>query len=117
MPRKRRPILAAYSDCIRVMEAALTSRGARIQFPDRAAAFTFRHRCYRARSILYVAATESAPPGVIPHTQFDDIFITITEANELLFQLRSLQALPAMEDLDGNPLIKVPDFPEFKLDE
>lgn len=102
---------AAYLDCFQIMEQALSARGIRVEFPDRKRATVFRHRCYKGRALLYRLSERTAPAGVLPFTQFDDIVIRFeSDAKEggsdsaLLFQLRSAQELPAVTDLDGNPL-------------
>lgn len=116
---------AVYRDCFKVMEQALAVGGIRVEFPDRKRATVFRHRCYKGRSMLYRASAKTVPAGVLPFTQFDDILIRFESDVKpngsdqvLVFQLRSKQELPAITDLEGNPLpeVAMPDFTSLKIE-
>lgn len=117
---------SAYQDCYRIMEQAIKVGGLRVEFPDKARATVFRHRCYKGRALLYRASKATVPVGVIPSTQFDDIVIRfesdvspIGKDNVLIYQLRSRQELPLITDLDGNPIQPdepLPNFTDLKLD-
>lgn len=120
----RRPNLAPYVDCTSIMETAIHAGGARIVFQTKGKAINFRQRCYRARKLLADSVAEIVPPGVMPTTQFDDLYIqlesdTAPEGSPmvLLFKLHSKRAKPALTDLDGNPIqeIEEPDFPDIKF--
>jgi hypothetical protein len=85
----------AFNDCYAVMDQMLRGNGGRATFPDSKGATVFRHRCYRARNILFKAAERGLRPGQIPSTPYDDLYILHEPgAVELVFKLRSRDALP-----------------------
>lgn len=95
----------AYNDCFRTMDKMVRGSGGVANFPTPQAATVFRHRCYRARKMLYKAAEESCPLGVIPSTPYDDLFIRHEPGDtKLVFWLRSLQ-LPEIE-VNVEPAVK-----------
>lgn len=115
---------AAFTDCYKTLDLALANSGIRVSFPDRNKATRFRHRCYKARSILYKAAQAAVEPGSIPSTPYDDIVIRFESdvrpggsEQALLFLLRSKEDLPEVTDLDGNPIKPIePDFKDLKIE-
>lgn len=110
MPRKRtRPMLAAFQDCLKAMEAALKMNGARVECNTPGKATSFRHRCYKARAILYQAAVGATPPGMVPSTPYDDLYLII-EDTQVVFRRRSLDAQPTILTLDGTPPPEEPNF-------
>ncbi|HLP68197.1 MAG TPA: hypothetical protein VK181_11845, partial [Rhizobium sp.] len=115
---------AAFTDCYKVLDMALANKGVRIGFPDRNKATRFRHRCYKARSLLYKASERAVQPGTLPSTPYDDIVIRFESdvkpggsTQVLLLLLRSQEDLPEITDLDGKPIKPIePDFTEIKLE-
>ncbi|NJL71053.1 MAG: hypothetical protein HC888_05270 [Candidatus Competibacteraceae bacterium] len=116
---------SSYGDCYSIMDQALKTKGIRVQFPDAKRATVFRHRCYKGRAVLYRLSERTTPAGVLPSTPYDDIYIRIeAEAKAggsdsvLLFELRSKRPLPAITDLEGNPIEKdeMPDFSDLKIE-
>ena len=122
MAKRARPILSAYVDCTGIMQRALDAGGIRVEFPTPGRAINFRQRCYRARKILAEAAAEVTPAGVLPSTQFDDLYIRLESdakpdgSNKaLLFQLHSRKEKPLITNLEGEPLeiLEEPNFPDI----
>lgn len=114
---------AAYMDCFRIMDQAIKVGGIRVEFPSRERATVFRHRCYRARAMLYRVSERSTPAGTLPSTAYDDILIRLeSDMKEeglervLVFLLRSKQEGPAVTDLDGNPITEEPIFTDLKIE-
>lgn len=106
---KAKPV-EAYSDCYRLFDLAIAHGGLRLPYPNAKAAIAQRHRLYRAR-LTYIEATKN--------TSYNDIYIQLIYADgqvqgpgkllqegpaELVLRLHSAKVLPAMTDLDGNPL-------------
>lgn len=87
----------AFRDCFATMDKMLRAKGGEACFPTSKAATVFRHRCYKARNMLYKAALESTPPGLVPGTPYDDLFIQHEPGSTTLrFNLRS-QQLPELK--------------------
>lgn len=99
--------IAAYNDCLQVMDRAVASGGARLPFQDRGKAISFRQRCYRVRGLLQARDSVS---------EYDSLYIQIDPLRgpkgspaELIFLIRAASAemLNAMRDLDGKPIAEV----------
>lgn len=94
----------AFNDCYVVMDQMLQRGGGVAKFPDFKRAAVFRHRCYRARNLLYKAAERSCPIGQIPSTPYDDLYLQLpTNATEITFRLRSKDDIPDLEFADAKP--------------
>lgn len=106
---KRKPI-ESYSDVLSQLAMAVTHGGLRLNFPTCRAAVAHRHRLYRAR-VAYFDATQNP--------QYNDVYIQLMQGDEIVkpgalkapeapahivLQLHSKRAMPAMTDLDGNPI-------------
>lgn len=119
MTKRPRPV-ASFVDCTQMMDKAISHGGLRVNFATSGAATRFRQRCYVIRARLRDASAAACPPGVLPHTPYDDIFIQRENEDQetpngrdtaLVFKLRSQQPLQGnITDLQGNQLIETPDF-------
>lgn len=98
----------AYNDCYAVMDQMLKRGGGKAEFESYKKATVFRHRCYRARNLLYKASEKASYLGAVPSTPYDDLFLVLEKDNRVIeFKLRSKQDLPALS---------FPDTPQSTLD-
>jgi hypothetical protein len=87
--------MTAYADCYRIMDEVLKAKGGTMEFHSSSAANTFRHRCYKGRSLLFKANEATLRKGEIPSTPYDDIYIIKKPGwTKLDFRLRSMDPLP-----------------------
>jgi len=106
-----RKTTGAFNDCIRVLDQMLQRNGGVAHFPDERSAVIFRHRCYKLRKMLFLASEKSSPPGSIPSTPYDDIFIKKAPgSSDLEFCLRSQEAIPDLEFKDEAPKLDLGDL-------
>lgn len=102
-----------FGDCYPVLDLALRTGGIRLP-PDRAAKLiAFRHRLYRARSLLLRKAEEAARPGEIPSTPYDTLIIRLEphtakgdDEAQLVIEVQAPEAdfFSRITDLEGNPI-------------
>lgn len=98
--------IAAYTDCLQVLDRALASSGARLPFTERGKAVSFRQRCYRVRSLLQ--QRDSTSPYDAMYIQIEPLRGSKDEPATLIFLLRAAPnaMLESMRDLDGQEIVE-----------
>ena len=108
MAKAKPTTLGAYRDCAEVLDKAKQG-DLRIRFATRGKAINFRQRCYALRKILLAKSEEITPPGHIPSTPYDDIYIQWSEKDETALIFRRHRSPGEVEFLEPHTVEPVDD--------
>ena len=111
MPRKSTQPLSAFSDVIAVLNTALANGGAKVERESEGAARSYAQRCNQARVRKRQRVAESQAmtiPGLVPESPWEGLEIK-PEGIFVIIRPRAIRG--TLTDLDGNPVLYDPRFP------